>query len=926
VSSCTAGYAKPSWQAGTGVPADGVRDVPDVSLFASAGVGGDYFAPSIFNSFYIVCQQDLLYGATCGLNAANPEFVGVGGTSASSPQFAAILSLVNQKTGSRQGNANYVFYRLAAQQNATACNSATGSGSSCIFNDVTTGTNATPCRTGTPNCVTTTPGDFYGVTGSYQATTGYDLATGLGSVNIANLVNGWAAGASFKVSSTTLSLSPTAAVHGSPITVAATVTSQSGTPTGLVAINGATTNGSVGEGTLTNGVLSESLRTLPGGTYAVEAHYAGDGTYAGSDSMLTTVTISPEPSTGQIVTKSYDPFTGVINTVTTAPYGTLFVVRANVSGVSGFGAPTGSLTLTDNGNLLDIGTYALNQEGYAEDFTTNLLAGQHMMQFSYSGDASFEPGTVTQALTVTPMVMQCLFEQPNTTVLELGWGLDVGLSANAAPTRSGPERQYPNGTTVAPGGTVTFYSGTTVLAGPIPVTGTGGAYPIQNGGITSLQIPTVFVQYFIPASAFSASVTSVTAVYSGDANHSGCAFPPIALTYQSRSMLASTTEAFYTTPTVAPGVAVPFTVVVVAQTPPPVYEPAYPAPTGSVQVLMDGKPTGSSVPLSPASGEGMGSFSLATTGLSNGNHLITFSYPGDSNYAASVSGGYGLTIVGPDFTLTSNQSYLTVTNGNTTSAALLLVTDTNGFIGAVTFSCSGLPNGASCNFTQNPVSGNGSSTLTISTTKASVIEGRPSAALDTGSRGWSTLSGAFASACLLMWLLPGQRRRVPKVIPAVICAAILAATTSCGSGGSGSGTGGGTSAPGLASTSTTISASSSAPAEKANDTFTATVTPLLGRSTAPGGSVSFLVDNASAGTPVVLNGTTAVLTTAFSAAGSHTVSATYSGDTNYSSSSSGSVSIMVPYANGSIPGTYTLQVTATSGTLSHTAAIQLVVQ
>ena len=108
VASCTGGYAKPSWQTGVGVPADGARDIPDVSLFASNGFLG---------SFYIICEADLSPTGMCDLNPPFEDFAGFGGTSVSSPAFAGILALVEQKTHSRQGNANFVFYKLAAEQN-----------------------------------------------------------------------------------------------------------------------------------------------------------------------------------------------------------------------------------------------------------------------------------------------------------------------------------------------------------------------------------------------------------------------------------------------------------------------------------------------------------------------------------------------------------------------------------------------------------------------------------------------------------------------------------------------------------------------------------------------------------------------------------------------------------------------------------------
>src|SRR5205807_3253340 len=106
--SCAGGYTKPSWQIGTGVPLDGQRDVPDVSLFASDGFVGD---------FYAICESDVALGP-CTTN-----FLGVGGTSASAPAFAGIMAMVNQKTQSRQGNANVALYKLAAKQSASSCNS-----------------------------------------------------------------------------------------------------------------------------------------------------------------------------------------------------------------------------------------------------------------------------------------------------------------------------------------------------------------------------------------------------------------------------------------------------------------------------------------------------------------------------------------------------------------------------------------------------------------------------------------------------------------------------------------------------------------------------------------------------------------------------------------------------------------------------------
>jgi hypothetical protein len=182
VASCSGGYAKPSWQIGAGVPADGKRDVPDVSLFSSAGE---------LQSAYIFCDSEL---GPCNYNVASDAIgQGIGGTSASSPAMAGIMALVLQKAGgSAQGLANPQFYQLAADENLSSCNSGTvTSGNNCVFYDVTSDNNKVPCMAGSPSCTIETGGDAVGIMSGYVATTGYDLTTGLGSMNVANLVNAW---------------------------------------------------------------------------------------------------------------------------------------------------------------------------------------------------------------------------------------------------------------------------------------------------------------------------------------------------------------------------------------------------------------------------------------------------------------------------------------------------------------------------------------------------------------------------------------------------------------------------------------------------------------------------------------------------------------------------------------------------------------
>ncbi len=281
------GYPKPSWQSGAGVPADGVRDIPDVSLYAA---NGDNY------SFYPICADD---GdcQTAGLGVGGlVQIYGVGGTSASSPSFAGIMALVNQKWG-RQGQADNILYALKAQYPSA-------------FHDVVNGTNAVPCSY-VPlslDCISAGAGaiTFNGVvegeigtgtTPEYNATAGYNLATGLGTIDANNLVNDWNK-VTLLSTATTMTASQTSFTHGTAITISGAVTG-TGTPTGSVALQTDSTepaNQGLGVFPLTNGAYSNAaVNYLPGGTYHIWGQYGGDSKNGMSTSTPPIqITVTPE--------------------------------------------------------------------------------------------------------------------------------------------------------------------------------------------------------------------------------------------------------------------------------------------------------------------------------------------------------------------------------------------------------------------------------------------------------------------------------------------------------------------------------------------------------------------------------------------------------------------------------------------------------
>lgn len=197
-------FTKPAWQAGVvGIANDGRRDLPDVSLFASAGV---------YNQSIVNCMSDAQQGGT-RCDYTNPQdtfFNSGGGTSDTAPLFAGIFALITQATGNRQGLPNPTLYALAAGEygtpenpnlsNLSSCEAANGKevGTGCIFYDITQDNNDVPCVPGTRNCYSG-PGERSGVLSrststeadAFPSTPGWDFTTGLGSVNVANLVHAW---------------------------------------------------------------------------------------------------------------------------------------------------------------------------------------------------------------------------------------------------------------------------------------------------------------------------------------------------------------------------------------------------------------------------------------------------------------------------------------------------------------------------------------------------------------------------------------------------------------------------------------------------------------------------------------------------------------------------------------------------------------
>jgi len=380
--------SKPAFQSGvTGIPNDGARDIPDISFSAGGAIceaNSGATCTSVNLPFgYLVCQ-----GGSC--SGASPTVFIVSGTSGSTPSFAGVMSLVDQKTASRQGLANIVLYHLASGETFSQCNGSTlepgtPPASTCVFNDVTVGNNSLSKQGG-------------GETSGFSAGTGFDLASGLGSANVANLVNNWGSFAR-TATTTTLSITPTSITHGQNVTASGTVTGSGGTPTGDVAfVADGTSLAGPGFEPLSGGNFNgTAIPDLPGGgPYNVIAKYSGDTKFAPSSSTAVSVTVTPEASATTISIVSGT--TG--NPISSAASGSLIFISVNVAGNSGQGVATGTVTITD-ADASDGATLTLNSIGNAELQTTTLPSGSHSFSASYSGDPSFNSSSTTAPATLT---------------------------------------------------------------------------------------------------------------------------------------------------------------------------------------------------------------------------------------------------------------------------------------------------------------------------------------------------------------------------------------------------------------------------------------------------------------------------------------------------------------------------------------------
>ena len=499
------GYPTPPFQSAVssaasanGATPAGVRYLPDVALFAAPGTE--------HQAAWAYCSDSTVDGASTSYINCAPAADGsfsldaIGGTSASTPAFAGTLALVIQSQGgARQGVANNVLYNL--QQ---------GSSGSAVFRDITAGNNSVPCSAGSANCSTN---DFLE---GFNAGAGYDLASGLGSVDISALVSDWSSVA-FGATTTALTVNggtaPITITHGTAVTLGATVSPN--TAAGTVSVTGLKNQGSaaafeyipiaVGTGTV-------SVSDLPGGSYNLQAYYPGAVNLSPSTSNSIAIIVNPEASAINFFLQNLDVNSNSTIQGSTIPfgaYGFAYVEpeNANAATTSFHGYATGMVTLLNNGKVDGL-PQTLNSQGVAAFPLYNFTPGTYSLGASFPGDVSYGASSTT---TNTPLIVT----KGNTTLSLTTTSTSIPASGSTTIT---VELSTDSASTIYPSGPITLSNGSTSFGGTI-AQGTN-----QYGADALYEI------FVISGASLASGSNTLTASYGGDGNYNGAANASIAIT------------------------------------------------------------------------------------------------------------------------------------------------------------------------------------------------------------------------------------------------------------------------------------------------------------------------------------------------------------------------------------------------------------
>jgi hypothetical protein len=748
-------YTKPAFQTGLTL-SDGARDLPDVSFLAGNG---------LYGAAWVLCEGGVA-GNDCettnGQFTSSTTFSGAGGTSAAAPAFAGMLALVEQSTGSRLGQANNVLYALASSQY------------SAVFHDVASGDNAVVCAAGSSGCGSNS------FTTGYNAVAGYDLASGLGSVDAAAMVANWSSAVT-ATTSTTLNINgaatPVSVKHGTPLNLSVAVTPTTASGNVALVANTSLLGGQLAI-PLTNGTGTTTYNGLPGGTYSVYARYSGDSADASSSSTPISINISPEASTTSLTINAYTPLGTVpITALNAIPYGSYIFSEAFVYGTTEGqtatqGQATGTVTYTDNGSTL--GTAGITSLDYASfpglsasvsglpggiyPFT----AGTHTITASYPGDASFGQSTSAPVtFTVVKGITQVSVVPTN-------------AATNSVTNDIVTVKIATNGLGLTPSGTVTLQLGSTVL---------GTTTTIVNSATSSGTV-LGYATFSIPGNQLQQGANTLVATYTGDNNYVGGTASAVVTMSEATFSLSATainltagsaigdTGSLRLTPLNDFTGLINLSCAVTA------------APADATSPVTCSVPATLNLSgLSAVTGILTANTTASTTG---GSYTVTINAVDAATGTIKVSTTSTVTVAGttltPAFALTNGGDISIAPGASTGNTSVISVTPAGGFTGPVALACAVTSSPAAvadpitCALSSPTVSVTGSAAATA--TLAISSKSSSTAALQPG------LGGGGLALAVLLFMAPLRRRGLASLLGIIIAIAGLVMLTGCGGGSS----------------------------------------------------------------------------------------------------------------------------------------------
>ena len=689
--------SRPSWQTGVpGIPSGTFRFVPDISLSSSPN-----------NAGYLFCSSDTSLGVngscTNGFrDSSNTNVTVAGGTSFAAPIFAGMLAIINDKLNSTgQGVINSTLYTLAA-------NSATYASA---FHDITSGGNQ--CTAGATICSAAGASQ-------YPATTGYDEASGLGSVDLFNLITAWpGSSSSLAPSKTTLAAATGTPAPGAsdPITirVASGSASNTATPTGTltITVDGTLVTSSLA---LVSGSATYTFSSTTPGAHVIAATYSGDATYASSNGLQTVTVPSPPLATAQTVTAQSNTPKAITLTatpgtpgdtltyaiVTNPAHGTISGTGPNVTYTSatGYVGPDSfTFDATENGVVSNTATVTITVAAgpppplaNSQTVTTNKNTA---IAITLTGTPGSSGDTLTFAIATNPAHGALSGTPPNLTYTPTTGYVGADSFTYNVTESNGASSTTPGTVSInvvqpPPVASKTTLSAATSTPAPgasdaitITVTSAAASTTTPTGTLTiavdgAAQTPSLTLTNGSATYTFSSTAAgahTIAATYSGDTNYATSS-GSLTVTVTAPPPVASTTALSAATSTPAPGTSDAITITVTSAS-----ASTTTTPTGTLTMAVDGAAQTPSLTLT----NGSATYTFSSTAA--GAHTIAATYSGDTNYSPS-SGSLTLTVLAKAFKLAAGN--VTVTAGNP-GVSTVTITPQNGYTGTVAWTVSSSP-------------------------------------------------------------------------------------------------------------------------------------------------------------------------------------------------------------------------------------------